>query len=105
MNTSIKLSGLLFVILTTGFSATAYSEQAVYGWELMSEQERIQHREKMRSFKTEQEREAYRKEHHIRMQERAHERGLSLPDTPRPMGQGRQGGSMGGNSGMGGGRK
>ncbi|MCW8955929.1 MAG: hypothetical protein OQL09_03530 [Gammaproteobacteria bacterium] len=52
----------------------------VYGWQLMTPEERIQHRNKMRSMKTQQEREQYLMEHHKRMQERAEEQGVSLPD-------------------------
>ena len=89
MNTTIKLSRLIIVAVFTLVAGIGHAEQTVYGWELMSEQERVQHREKMRTFQTEQEREAYRKEHHIRMQERARERGLELPDAPRPMREGR----------------
>ena len=56
--------------------------ERVYGWQLMTEQERQQ----------------FREEHHKAMQERAKERGVTLPDEP--MGPGPGGGGMGG--GMGG---
>ena len=52
----------------------------IYGWQLMSPVERQLHRQKMRSFKTREEREAYRKEHHKKMQERAKEKGVELQD-------------------------
>ena len=42
-------------------------QEQVYGWELMSEHERQEHRAKMRSLQTEQERERYRLEHHEQM--------------------------------------
>jgi len=64
------------------------------GSRMMSPEERAQHREKMRSLKTEEERKAYREEHHKKMQERAKEKGLTLPDQPGQgpgMGGGRQG--------------
>ena len=99
MNTSIKLSSFIVGLLISFTPAISHAEQTVYGWELMSEQERIQHRETMRSFQTEQEREAYRHEHHQRMVKRARERGIELPDAPRPMG------GPGEGMGMGGGRK
>jgi hypothetical protein len=54
----------------------------IYGSQMMSEREREMHRSKMRSFKTEQEREVYRTEHHKQMQERARAKGISLPDEP-----------------------
>lgn len=52
----------------------------VYGWQLMTAEERIQHRNEMRKMKSQQEREQYLMEHHKRMQERAEEMGVSLPD-------------------------
>ena len=51
----------------------------VYGWDLMTAEERMQHRQTMRNMKTEEEREAYRMEHHKMMQERARQRGVTLP--------------------------
>jgi hypothetical protein len=48
----------------------------------MSEREREMHRNKMRSFKTEQEREAYRMNHHKLMQDRARAKGVTLPEEP-----------------------
>lgn len=71
-------------------------QDRIYGSQLMTEQERIEHRTKMRSLKTAEEREAYLKEHHKKMQERAKEKGVKLPDEP-PM----RGGMMGGPGGMG----
>jgi len=70
------------------------TQDQIYGSQLMTEQERIQHRNQMRSFKTEQEREAYRLEHHKRMQERAKVKGVTLPDEPM-MRPGGTGGGMG----------
>ena len=64
----------------------------VYGWDLMTPEERIQHRETMRNMKTEEEREAYRMEHHQRMQERAQQRGVTLP--PYQPGRGMGGAGM-----------
>ena len=73
----------------------------IFGWQLMSVEERAQHRAKMRSFKTQEEREAYRKEHHERMQARAREQGLTLPQMPR---QGAGGGGRGSGANPGAGR-
>lgn len=69
-------------------------QEQVYGSQLMTQQERLEHRNKMRSLQTEQEREAYQLEHHKRMQERAKEKGVSLPPEPmmRPGGRGPGGG-------------
>ena len=66
-----------------------FADEPVYGYQLMSEQERAENRAKMRSFQTEQEREAYRQEHHKMMQERAKAQGVTLPDEPMPRGQGK----------------
>ncbi len=61
--------------------------ERIYGYDLMTPQEREEHRAKMRSLKTEKEREAFRREHHEKMQARARERGIQLPDTPPERGR------------------
>jgi uncharacterized protein HemX len=74
----------------------------IYGWELMTVKEREEHRNKMRSFKTEEERTAYRQEHHKKMQQRAKEKGVTIPDEPRERGSGAgPGGGQGTGSGRG----
>lgn len=95
-------STLIAALLGTGLllSPMAQSQERAYGWELMTEQERIQHRETMRNLKTEQEREQYRIEHHKKMQERAKKKGVTLPDMPGPRGKGMNNG-MGDGSGKG----
>lgn len=69
------------------------ARQQVYGWKLMSIEERAAHRAKMRSFDTEKELEAYRNEHHQRMQARAMEKGVNLAEMPMMRGRGQMGGS------------
>jgi Na+-translocating ferredoxin:NAD+ oxidoreductase RnfG subunit len=71
--------------------------EQVYGAELMTLQERNEYQARMRSLKTEQEREAFRLEHHKLMQERAKAQGKTLPAMP-PAGQG---GGMGPGTGSG----
>lgn len=88
MNMPTVSSSIITMLLLLLPLHVSYADEAVYGWQLMSKQERIEHRNRMRTFKTEEEREAYRNEHHKRMQERAREKGLSLPDTPRQRGKG-----------------
>ena len=79
-------------------------DKMIYGWQLMTPQERRDHRAKMLSLKTEEERLAYREEHHKLMQQRAQERGLTLPDRPRRQGSGQGfGGGFSGSPGGGGG--
>lgn len=75
-------------------------QDEIYGSQLMTEQERIEHRTMMRSLKTQQERDAYRLEHHKLMQERAAARGVTLPDLPAQAGAG-PGAGMGQGGGMG----
>ena len=78
-------------------------QDQIYGSQLMTEQERVEHRAKMRSLKTAQEREAYQLEQHKRMQERAKVKGVTLPPEPmmRPGGGMGPGGDKGSGGGMG----
>lgn len=81
--------------------AQAQDQERIYGSELMTPQERIEHRDRMRAAKTEQEREAIRLEQHKQMQERAKAQGKTLPDMP-PEGMGPGSGmGPGGGRGMG----
>jgi len=81
-------------------------QDRIYGSELMTRQERAEYRNRMRTLKTQktqQEREAFRLEHHKQMQERAQAQGKTLPDMP-PAGMGPGSGmgpGMGPGSGMG----
>ena len=88
-------------------------DRDIYGYQLMTPQERSEYRQRMRAAKTVQEREQIRAEHHEEMQKRAEARGITLPDTPPAargggmMGPGRgmgSGGGMGPGGGMGRGR-
>lgn len=71
-------------------------QEQIYGSQLMTQDERAEHRAKMRSLKTREEREAYRLEHHKKMQERAREKGVVLPDEPPVPGGGMGPGGGGG---------
>jgi Flp pilus assembly protein TadD len=82
---------------------TKVQDQDIYGSQLMTVQERNEHRSKMRAAKTAQERERVRTEHHEQMKVRAKERGITLPDQP-PAGRGPGMGPGGGGMGPGGGR-
>lgn len=64
------------------------SPEMIYGSQMMTDQERMEHRERMRSAKTLEERELIRREHHETMKQRAEEQGLSIPDEPPAMGGG-----------------
>jgi hypothetical protein len=63
-------------------------DEQVYGSQLMTPQERMDHRAKMRVAKTSAEREKIRKEHHDKMKARAKERGVTIPDEPPVRGGG-----------------
>ena len=81
-------------------------EKVIYGYQLMTAQEREQYQAQMRNAKTAEERERLRKEHHEKMQARAKQRGVMLPDMPPKRGGGmNQGNGMGYGSGMGNGRR
>lgn len=78
--------------------------ERIYGYELMSPQERSEYHNRMRTMKTVQEREAFRDAHHAQMQERARAQGKTLPDMPPAgmgPGPGMGPGMMGPGSGMG----
>ncbi|MBX3686679.1 MAG: hypothetical protein KF909_11125 [Rhodocyclaceae bacterium] len=80
--------------------------EQVYGYQLMTPAERDAYRERMRAARTVEEREQLRLEHHARMQARAKEQGVDLPDMPMMRGQGMGGGAgMGPGGGMGRGRQ
>ena len=84
----------------------------IYGNQLMTQQERVEYRTRMRAANTIEQRNLIRKEHHQAMKERAASRGIALPDEPpttgtgmgNGMGQGRGGMGPGGGMGSGGGR-
>ena len=79
------------------------TQDQIYGSQLMTEKERNEYRNRMRSAKTVQEQEQIRAEHHKSMQVRAKERGVTLPDKPPAKGGGMGPGGMGPGGGMGGG--
>lgn len=66
----------------------ALKQERVFGSQLMTTQERREYRQRMRTMKTQEERDQFRLEHHTRMQDRATERGLSLPSSPPMQGTG-----------------
>jgi hypothetical protein len=76
-------------------------QDPIFGSQLLTDAERIEHRTQMRSLKTAKERTAFQLEHHKRMQERAREKGLTLPDTPPASGKGLGAGTTGGGMGAG----
>lgn len=79
-------------------SQQTQDKEVVYGSQLMTQQERIEFRDKLRAAKTQEERDQIRAEHHAKMQARAKEKGVTLPDAPPAGGMG---GGMGPGRGMG----
>ena len=79
----------------------------IYGSQLMTQQERIDFRAKMRAATTDAERDQLRLDHHAQMKARAAAKGVTLPDEPPARGGGKgmgPGPGMGGGMGPGGGR-
>jgi len=74
----------------------AQSQVQIYGSQMMTAAERTEYQSKMRAFKTDKERDAFRLDHHENMKTRAAEKGVTLPDKP-------QGAGSKANSGFGGG--
>lgn len=100
---TLLLSVMASVLLLSAVQQ-GVADETVYGWQLMTEQERKEHRIKMQSFKTEQERERYRMEHHEKMMERARKQGVTLPE-PSARGKGmKKGHGNGMKQGQGGGK-
>lgn len=97
MNTKYFILFCALGLAVTGNSL--FAAEKIYGSQLMTQQERQEHRTKMQSMKTKEERERYRMEHHKKIQERAKQQGVTLPDKPPTSGSG-----MGNGRGSGGGR-
>jgi hypothetical protein len=79
---------------------TQFRDQDIYGYQMMTPQERDEHRAKLRAAKTNEEREQIRREQHDQMVTRAKERGLQIPDEP-PRGAGGRAPGTGAGPGMG----
>jgi len=93
-----------------GSTKKTQTTDTIYGSQMMTAEERDAYRAKMRSAKTQAERDQIRKEHHDEMRQRAKDRGVTLPDQPRtsrqagPRGRGMgpgMGQGMGPDAGMG----
>jgi len=104
--TSVSTLAILAIFATTSslwFGAAhaqdqvqAQAQAQIYGSQLMTTAERTEYQSKMRTLKTDKERDAFRLDHHETMKVRAAEKGVTLPDTP-------QGAGSKANSGFGGG--
>ena len=102
--TPVSSLAILAIVATTSslwFGAAQAQDQVqaqvqIYGSQLMTTAERTQYQSKMRTLKTDKERDAFRLDHHETMKVRAAEKGVTLPETP-------QGAGSKSNSGFGGG--
>ncbi len=82
-------SSLLFIVISLSFgnelTPNGQGVQAltpIYGSELMTTQERIEHRQRVHDAKTREERHQIQAEHQRLMQERAKKRNIELKDIP-----------------------
>lgn len=71
----------------------AQAQPLIYGSQLMSNAERSEYQSKMRSLKTDKDRDAFRLDHHEKMKVRAAEKGITLPAVPPGAGPGTKTGS------------
>jgi len=86
--TLVLASGLAMAADQERTAQQAQKQDQMYGSELMTQQERVEYRSRMRAAKTAEEREQVRLEHHERMKERAKQRGVTLPDEAPARGGG-----------------
>ena len=113
--TSISTLTLMVVLavaplIWSGAAQSQDQAQAqIYGSQLMTDAERIKYQSKIRSLKTDKERDAFRSEHHEKMKVLATEKGVTLPAVPPAVGAGNKFNSGAGagadsNSGLGAGQ-
>jgi len=86
--TVILISSLFSGLAVSAEPAKPEAPKPAYGSQIMTPQERAEHRQKMRAAKNVKEREQIRKEHHEEMKESAKEKGVTLPENPPPLGGG-----------------
>ncbi len=63
-----------------GTAGPALAGEEVYGWQLMTPQERQEYQDRMKALKSEEERKVFLEQHRKEMQKRAEARGITLPD-------------------------
>lgn len=94
--TLLLTTGVALAADETQIQQKAETQKQVFGYQLMTNEERMEMRNKMRAAKTAEEREQIQTEHHERMKLRAKEQGVTLPDQPLM-----KGGGMGAGQGRG----
>ena len=106
--TPVSSLAILAIVATTSslwFGAAQAQDQVqaqvqIYGSQLMTTAERTQYQSKMRTLKTDKERDAFRLDHHETMKVRAAEKGVTLPEMPQGAGS-KSNGGYGGGPGLG----
>ena len=106
--TPVSTLAILAIVATTSslwFGAAQAQDQVqaqvqIYGSQLMTTAERTQYQSKMRTLKTDKERDAFRLDHHETMKVRAAEKGVTLPEMPQGAGS-KSNGGYGGGPGLG----
>lgn len=82
----MKKTTLIFALGAALVSVSALAqpdnESMMYGAQLMTEQERVEMRNRMHAADSLEERQKIRQEHHEIMRERAREKGITLPEMP-----------------------
>ena len=68
--------------------AQTQTQVQIYGSQLMTAAERTEYQSKIRTLKTDKERDAFRLDHHEKMKVRAAEKGVTLPNSPPAVGAG-----------------
>jgi len=94
--TSVSTLAILAIFATTSsllFGVAQAQDQVqaqvqIYGSQLMTSAERTEYQSKMRTLKTDKERDAFRLDHHDKMKVRATEKGVTLPNSPPDGGAG-----------------
>jgi len=77
-------SSVEFATADPPLSPALHRDADIYGWQLMTHQERNAYRERMRAAVTDEDRAKVIAEHQATMQARARERNVALPATPPP---------------------
>ena len=78
----LLLSATSMVPADEGKDHAGNVQTPIYGSQLMTPQERKEHRMRIRNARSAEEREQIRREHHEKMKQRAKAHGIELPDQP-----------------------
>jgi hypothetical protein len=78
---ALQITLLLFSLVAPVYARGPWraSETNTGGWQLMTQEERIEHQSKVRHFDSLEACRHYQLEHHQLMEERAQQRGMALP--------------------------